>query len=184
MSEPEQPNVAVNFLFEMRAALKRGVNYGLLDKKRGYYKLNSMGECDWGRELVNKPGKRRGTKMRLSTKKQQKQKQQKKNNKKKKKMIGQRGPGGKGKSRGRTRNRTDTRGGRCRCIATRGKNAYSLKSDIPIEQQEQLQKDVVCCYENKWKDNCDNVTESTDQSRSTLDSNPENTNDRIPNNTK
>ncbi|KAI4479147.1 hypothetical protein M0804_011286 [Polistes exclamans] len=126
---------------QIRAALKRGTNYDIFDKNGDNYKLKSMAEWDLARELADKSEKRRDRKWRVSAK--NKTKKNKNKNKKKRKKV-QRGQGGKGRSRGSTttRSRAGGSGGRCRCIATRVKNAYTLKSDIPIKRQEQHQKDV------------------------------------------
>ncbi|KAK2579878.1 hypothetical protein KPH14_007559 [Odynerus spinipes] len=145
---------------QMSAALKRGLDYGILKKCRGHYKLNSMAEGG----PMERPARRRTKNRRSSAKK-----------KKRNTRAGQ-----KRKGRGSTRSKTGACGGRCRCLSTRGRNAYALEEDIPREQlKQQPRKDVVCCYENKWKEQGDNGTDSSDQSRSTLGSageinNPEN----------
>ncbi|XP_035722877.1 uncharacterized protein LOC118441928 [Vespa mandarinia] len=148
---------------QMQAALKRGLNSGILDKNRGHYKLNGIAEyvLQIGKdELGEKPGKRRA----------KKQRRREKVKKRKYRSVRR------SKDRSNTRSTIGTSGEMCRCIAKRAKNVYTLESDIPVERQEQRQKDVVCCFKKNWKEKCDN--ESTDQSRSTLGSDPGFTDDQ------
>lgn len=144
----------------MQAALKRGLNSGILDKNRGQYKLNAMAEyiLQLGRdELEDKSGWRQAKMHRRSAKG------------KKRKYRNFRG------SKGRSSTRSTFRE-RCRCFVRRGKNPYTLESDIPPERHERRHKDVICCFKKNWKEKCDN--ESTDQSRSTLGSNSDIIDDR------
>lgn len=144
----------------MQAALKRGLNSGILDKNRGQYKLNAIAEyiLEMGRDELGEKSEKRQAKI---------HRRRVKGKKRKYRSV----RGSKGKSSTKS-----TSGERCRCIARRGKNAYTLESDIPHERHERRQKDVVCCFKKNWNDKCDN--ESTDQSRSTLGSNSDIIDDR------
>lgn len=164
---------------QMSAALKRCLEYGIANKTRGRYKLNSLEECiaRAGVGPIERPGRRRRSR-----------------------KLG--GNAGKGKGRGVRRRRAErargspdggnvaTCGERCRCATTRGRNAYASGSDIPGEgsqereeekekeeqerrRHEDSEKDVVCCFENKWREGCGSGSNSTDRSRSTLDGNLE-----------
>ncbi|KAL2725543.1 histone H5-like [Vespula squamosa] len=141
---------------QMKAALKRGLNCGILDRNRGHYKLNAIAEYILQMGKEPKKSVQRGAKRQRRSMKGKKRKYQ----------TVTRNKGGSS-----IRSTIGPFEERCRCMATRPKNAYTLESNIPSEQQEQRRKDVVCCFKKKWKEKCDN--ESTDQSRSTLGSNPE-----------
>ncbi|KAF7413876.1 hypothetical protein HZH68_002365 [Vespula germanica] len=146
---------------QMKTALKRGLDCGILDRNRGHYKLNAIAE------YILQMGRETEKKVQIGTKKQRRSVKGKKRRDQTVKRS---------KGRSSIRSTIEPSEERCSCITTKPKNAYTLESDIPLEQQGQCQKDVVCCFKKKWKEKCDN--ESTDQSRSTIGSNPEITDDQ------